>query len=105
MRALAVFLVVAVPSVGLAQHKTVLVDPAMVPCASLAHGLGPADDAPRAVQAPSARLLPSAAPLQEAAVTAPVAPLYKSWVLWTALGALTAAVAAVVIGVVVASSR
>ena len=61
----------------------------MVPCASLAHGIGPVDDAPVVERTPSARLLPADS---SAPVVTPEAPrpYYARWWFWTAMGVATA---------------
>ena len=55
---------------------------------------------------PSQRLLPQAeAPAQPLAVKDVPTPVYKSWGLWLALGALTAGIIAVVVGAWFASTQ
>jgi hypothetical protein len=65
----------------------------MVPCASLAHGLGPSEDAPMAT--PSARLLPQQTEPSMDVARAVAGPVYKSVVFWVALSAFVVAVGAV----------
>jgi len=88
MRTLALFLVVAVPSVSLAQHKTVLDEPAMDP----------------SFEQPVAKhLLPPSTELKVEDEKPPA--LLGRWYFWVGAGAALSVLAAIIGGVAVAFSH